>query len=88
MTSLLETRKRLEAKIEELIELLNLIDGDPDLEDNGDMEPSLGSVPYLGQYDLELDLSDDEEIGWANPCGLRVHVPEELRQLQEEGYVH
>lgn len=80
------TRKRLEAKIEELIEMLDLLDGDPDLEDNGDLEPSLGSTPYLGEYDLELDVSDTETETWDNPMALRVHVPDELRQLREQGY--
>lgn len=82
------TRKRLEAKIEELIALLDVIDGDPDLEDNGDMEPSLGSTPYRCEYDLELDVSDTETESWENPCALRVDEPEELRQLQQQGYVH
>ncbi|MFN3506235.1 MAG: hypothetical protein ACK4ZU_02080 [Allorhizobium sp.] len=86
MTGHLEVRKRLEAKIEELIEMLDLLDGDPDLEDNGDMEPSIGSTPYLGEYDLEWDCSDTETETWANPMSLRVHVPDELRQLREQGY--
>ncbi len=82
------TRKRLEAKIEELIEMLDLLDGDPDLEDNGDLEPSLGSTPYRGEYDLEDD-PDLETIAetWSNPLGLRVHVPEELRELRKQGYI-
>lgn len=82
------TRSRLEAKIEELIELLDLLDGDPDLEDNGDMEPSIGSVPYLCEYDLELDTCDTELGGWANPMALRVHIPSEFRQLRKQGYPH
>lgn len=61
------TRKRLEAKIEDLIALLDLVDGDCDLEDNGDDEPSLGSVPLMGakrmEYDLEFDDSDREPNG-------------------------
>lgn len=97
--NLLETRKRLEAKIDELIDLLDLLDGDPDLEDNGDDEPSLGSTPLMGtngiEYDLEFDTADDEftgdeqepEHGWPNPCGLQVHVREELRELIKQGYV-
>jgi len=86
------TRDAIEAEIERLIELLDAVDGDCDLEDGGDDEPSLGSTPLRGEYDLELDTSDDEpsgdeepELGWSNPLGLRVHVPEELRELREEG---
>ncbi|EUB95568.1 hypothetical protein PMI07_002056 [Rhizobium sp. CF080] len=36
---IITTRRRLEAKIEELIDLLDMVDGDPDLEENGDAEP-------------------------------------------------
>ena len=62
-------RKRLEAKISELIDMLDVLDGDPDLEDTGDDEPSLGSSVQHGadgmEYDLELDTSDDEpSLGW------------------------
>lgn len=66
------TRARLEAKIEELVALLDLVDGDCDLEDNGDDEPSLGATGRLGpdgvEDDLEDDTSDSEHsMGWANP---------------------
>jgi hypothetical protein len=69
MVDLLSARKRLEARIEEMIELLNILDGDPDLEDNGDEEPSIGNVGrYVGGqclYDLETDTADDEpSLGW------------------------
>ncbi|MBY3590636.1 hypothetical protein HJA87_12180 [Rhizobium bangladeshense] len=85
-------REIVEACIEQLIALLDLFDGDPDLEDNGDLEPSIGSTPqFVGDqciYDLELDDCDYEEggddedtLGWANPMGLRVHVADEARQL-------
>lgn len=42
MTALLDTRKRLEAKIEELIEMLDLLDGDIDIEEDSedDFDPS------------------------------------------------
>lgn len=46
---LLQTRQRLEAKIEDLIELLDLLDGDPDLE------------PYLAGFDPQLSAGDDRE---------------------------
>ncbi|WP_221155323.1 hypothetical protein [Rhizobium lentis] len=85
-------REIVEACIEELIALLDLLDGDPDLEDNGDLEPSIGSTPlYIGNhcvYDLELDDADDEDggdaedaLGWSNPCGLRPHIRDVSEQL-------
>jgi hypothetical protein len=66
------TRSRLEAKIEELVALLDLVDGDCDLEDNNDAEPSLGTHGMCGrngiEYDLEWDTSDSEHsMGWSNP---------------------
>jgi len=85
-------REALEAYIENLIALLDLLDGDADLEDNGDFEPSIGSTPQcIGNErfdDLEMDAADDEDggddehsLGWANPMGLRIHVPEEASQI-------
>jgi hypothetical protein len=75
-------RASLEAKIEEMIALLDAIDGDENLEDGNDAEPSLDSAPQLVgkrlEYDLELDSADDEftgdehepTLGWRNPrCG-------------------
>lgn len=66
------TRARLEAKIEELVALLDLVDGDCDLEDNNDAEPSLGTHGMLGrdgiEDDLEWDTADSEHsMGWSNP---------------------
>lgn len=79
------TRARLEAKIEELVSLLDLIDGDPDLEDTGDDEPSLGASGMVGPKGVEHDLEQDEDsehsLGWSNPMGLRVHVPKEAAQF-------
>ncbi|WP_221153094.1 MULTISPECIES: hypothetical protein [Rhizobium] len=85
-------REIVEACIEQLIALLDLLDGDPDIEDNGDLEPSIGSAPlYVGNYclyDLELDDADDEDggdaedtLGWSNHCGLRAHIRDESEQL-------
>ncbi len=62
------TRARLEAKIEELVALLDLLDGDENLEDGGDEEPSIGSHTRLMgeklEYYLEADNSDYEPT-WA-----------------------
>lgn len=85
-------REIVEACIEQLIALLDLLDGDPDLEDNGDLEPSIGSTPlFVGNqclHDLEFDDADDEDggdaegtLGWSNPCGLRPHIRSESEQL-------
>ena len=56
-------RERIEARIDGLIDMLDALDGDPDLEDNADAEPSLGQPPVMIggrlQYDLERD--DGEE---------------------------
>jgi hypothetical protein len=84
-------RKAVEAYIERLIALLDLL-GDPDLEDNGDCEKSLCSTPIcVGDRcieDLELDDYDDEESGdeeptmdWSNPDGLRIHISGEAKQI-------
>ncbi|SOC94008.1 hypothetical protein SAMN05216358_4208 [Rhizobium sp. AN5] len=76
-------RQFLEAWIEEAIRLLDELDGECDLEDNGDMEPSVPSTPRLimgrVQDDLEFDTSDFEPHGdegdysagrLAGGCGL------------------
>ncbi|MCZ7463526.1 hypothetical protein [Rhizobium rhizogenes] len=63
------TRARLEAKIEELIRLLDLVDGDENLEETGDLEPSFGAAQYKRgrlEYDLEEDIADAEPfLGWS-----------------------
>jgi hypothetical protein len=69
---LLKARSRLEAKIEELIALLDLLDGDPDVEDNGD-EHDVGmpiawcASSYASGQTLILE--DDEDGGDAEPNG-------------------
>jgi hypothetical protein len=64
-------RTALEALIEELIALLDLADGNPDLEDNADDEPSLGNAARCSGNecveDLELDDCDDEDGGDEEP---------------------
>ncbi|MBB3355275.1 hypothetical protein FHT70_005236 [Rhizobium sp. BK049] len=85
-------REIVEACIEQLIGLLDLLDGDPDLEDNGDLEPSIGSAPlYVGNhclYDLESDDADDEDggdaeetLGWSNPSGSCAPIRDAAEQL-------
>lgn len=50
-----------------LIALLDGQDGDCDLEDNADHEPSLGGGDFRGEVDLELDNCDDEDGDPAEP---------------------
>lgn len=59
------TRARLEAKIEELVSLLDLIDGDPDFEPTNDNEPALGwpdGLPGQGAVRLRNIEEDDREL--------------------------
>jgi hypothetical protein len=68
------SRREIERAIERLIALLDLIDGDPDLEDGGDGEPSLGwvmsqsSCPLIHSADAgddrEREDENDEETVW------------------------
>lgn len=57
-------RRTIEDAIEALIALLDLMDGDPDLEENGDLEPSLAHTVHGGCCDSEeTDLEENE--AWA-----------------------
>ncbi|MGO7542221.1 hypothetical protein ACC680_26975 [Rhizobium ruizarguesonis] len=79
--TLLQSRERLEAQIEALIELLDLLDVDPDLEPDNDNEPALGAPEqhvsqahwYLpvsaDQADLEMEDENDEDGGDTEPNG-------------------
>jgi hypothetical protein len=76
----------LEQFIEQAIALLDGMDGDPDLEETGDMEPSFGSPSLFSRDKMEEDLEDDTSdselsLGWTNPDGPRLHVPEEAALL-------
>ena len=74
-------RRTIEAEIERLIALLDGIDGEPDLEENGDCEPSLGwpnahdtrsldpNFVHLGAVDIEQDNADYEDGGDTEPNG-------------------
>lgn len=57
-------RASLEAKIEELIALLDLLDGDADLEPDNDNEPSLGWSDMESRYGCQADPhgEDDREL--------------------------
>ncbi|CAN7583886.1 hypothetical protein [Rhizobium leguminosarum] len=79
--ALLQSRDRLEAQIEALIGLLDLLDDDPDLEPDNDNEPSLGapeqhvsqahwySPVSADQSDLEIEDENDEDGGDTEPNG-------------------
>lgn len=60
-------RSELEARIEEMIALLDMLDGDWDLEDGADEEPSLSARPFIIKGQPEYDLEDDPaESGLAD----------------------
>jgi hypothetical protein len=69
--------------LERMLSVLDAMDGDPDLEDNGDGEPSIGSCSGRSQIfwswgntdDRELDFGEDDlQLGWANEGSqLRLH---------------
>ncbi len=67
-----QLRQRAEAMIEELIDMLDQIDGDADFEANGDLEPSLGigmlfdgsgRWRWSGDDREGHDASDEPDIG-------------------------
>ncbi|MGO8180340.1 hypothetical protein [Rhizobium leguminosarum] len=73
-------RETLETYIEELIAMLDLLDGDENLEPDNDNEPSLGAPEHVTQThwympvgseqtDLEIEDENDEEGGDAEPNG-------------------
>jgi hypothetical protein len=72
-------RAELERRIEELIALLDLLDGDENL------EPYLADT-HPAYADREKDDDEEYSLGWSNPGGLRVEVPSDLRQLEAMGY--
>lgn len=73
-------RETLEGYIEELIALLDLLDGDENLEPDNDNEPSLGAPEHVTQThwympvgseqsDLEVEDENDEDGGDTEPNG-------------------
>jgi hypothetical protein len=73
-------RRDVEEAIERLLAVLDAADPDPDLEANGDAEPSLAGYPHDCGGDLEFDPSEDEhslgsldrridQTGWAQGLG-------------------
>ncbi|MBZ9789604.1 hypothetical protein K9B32_05585 [Rhizobium sp. 3T7] len=64
-------RKAVEAKIEELIDLLDQLDGDADLEDGADDEPSVGSA-WVGNRVVDDIEFDEAERGIADKDALEL----------------
>ncbi len=54
-----------ESLIEQAITILDTIDGDPDLEDGGDGEPSLAS-PIGGESQIIWAAGADDDRDWQN----------------------
>ncbi|MBY5357296.1 hypothetical protein HFO94_27845 [Rhizobium leguminosarum] len=85
-------RMNLEICVEKLIALLDIMDGDENLEPDNDNEPSLGAPEHvtqthwylpvgLEQTDLEIEDENDEDGGDAEPNG------DELdSNFSEDGY--
>jgi len=71
-----EQLRQMRAKIakaaQRLIDLLDQIDGDPDMEDGGDPEPSLGWTSGIDQRLLN--------VGWGSDLG----VTDDLEQVCED----
>ena len=56
-------RDAIEGAIDALIALLDLMDGDPDVEDGGDLEPSLAHLNNGGWANSPApDLEDDRSL--------------------------
>ena len=53
-------RRRMEAAVERLIAAMDDLDGDPDLEDSDDAEPSLGSTNHPNQTRAWADSPADD----------------------------
>ena len=69
---LMEARQRIEAKIDELIEMLDLLDGDPDLEEENEHGGDILDVPHddLDQGDSEPNLGWPEKEGQGKRIGI------------------
>jgi hypothetical protein len=63
IAALRRLRREAAAEVERLIALLDALEGDPDLEEPGDLEPSLGwtATGYLGGDSDREDPSEDED---------------------------
>lgn len=91
-------RRALELAIEEAIARLDALDGDPDMEDGGDAEPSLGSLEGAGflvvtqrdalGYAMRTRLNDPcSQLRWADHAtdDLEVQCEDEGARCDDEG---
>ena len=67
--AMIAQRKRLEAKIEELISLLDLVDGDPDIEEENEHGGDVQDAPH------DEDVDCEPELGWTE------HVDQERARM-------
>ncbi|CAN7170522.1 hypothetical protein [Rhizobium leguminosarum] len=78
-------RAKLEAYVEELIALLDALDGDPELEDGGDDEPSFGCSRYFnGKSECDLE-EDPAELGISDQDALHLEMQDLEGNLQFDG---
>ncbi|MBX5146372.1 hypothetical protein [Rhizobium lentis] len=78
-------REQLEAYIEELIVLLDALDGDPDIEDGGDDEPSFSCSRYLnGKCECDLE-EDPADLGIADQDALHLEIQDLDGNLHFDG---
>ncbi|KAA3514807.1 hypothetical protein G6L63_01140 [Agrobacterium vitis] len=88
-------RKRIEQAIEYLVSILDQFDGDENLEDGGDNEPSLGWTargPEAERFDFqdrELDDADNEDggddeptLGWTHDGDMGQTFDNDERELE------
>lgn len=90
MSAPLTTRKRLEAEIERLIGLLDLVDADPDLEPDLDAEAGTWqenqSSRKFGLADEHCEDGDDDQQVDDRPCDWD-EIELDLAELDEPGHI-
>lgn len=67
--SLIRRRRELEERIAEMIDLLDFLDGDVDLEDDGTAEPSLGSPEVANGAQIQWARGNTDEREQENEHG-------------------
>ncbi|MBY5743533.1 hypothetical protein HFO28_07990 [Rhizobium leguminosarum] len=92
IVAIVNHRANIEACIEDLIGILDFMDGDENLEPDNDNEPSLGAPEHVAQMhwympvgseqtDLEVEDENDEDGGDTEPNGDEVDT-----NFSEDGY--
>ncbi len=86
---MITSRERLEAKIEELIGLLDFLDGDPDIEANGDeLDVGMPESWCRSRSYSETVLEDDEDGADAEPEEADEDGDEQDSSRSEDDNVH